>query len=122
MKTPGGICETYLVRANMPSTLLRKVDSTLSSCCFQLTRAAPSNFTHLNVFQLLGHDLLAGIVDQDINLAKLCQVFLHNLLALLRVHEVMCKCEALLAVLLDGCLDALGTGRSALRMRPEQRS
>jgi hypothetical protein len=65
--------------------------------------------THVNVGNVLLHDLLAGVVDQDIQSTVLANVVRDELLAVLGVHDVQSEGNTFLSIGLDGLLDPLGT-------------
>lgn len=62
----------------------------------------------VDILQVTAHDLLGCVVDEDVYLAVLVDVFLDRLLARLIVHEVAGDEHALAALLLNHLLGALG--------------
>ena len=62
----------------------------------------------INILEVLAHDLLRSIVDQDVDLAKLIDVLLDGVFASLVVHEVSGEQNTLAALLLDHLLGLFG--------------
>jgi hypothetical protein len=94
--------------ANMARILLLKVLSTLSSCQISACTKAAKNSTYVDVGDVLLHDLLGGVVDQNIQSTMLSDMVSDKLLAVLGVHDVEGEGNAFLSVLLDSLLDSLG--------------
>lgn len=62
----------------------------------------------IDVLEILTHDLLGSVVDQDMDYTKLINVFLNSLLARLIIHEISGKEDTLATFLLDHSLGLFG--------------
>lgn len=63
--------------------------------------------THVDLLVLFSHDLLAGVVNEDVQTTVFGNVGFNSLLAVLLVHNVEREQEALAAVGFDSLLDVL---------------
>lgn len=77
------------------------------------TSIAPRQSTDVNLDDTLRHDLLARIVDKDIQCSVFLKVLVHNGLAIFGFHEVERESQAILAVLFDSLLDILSATRES---------
>lgn len=62
----------------------------------------------IDVLEVLAHDLLRSIVDQDVDLAKLFDMLLDGFLASLVVHEISGEQNTLTTLLLNHLLGLFG--------------
>lgn len=78
-----------------------------------LQNITPKSTLHhikINISNVLAHDLLRGVVDEDVQRTEFLHVLLDGFAAGLVVHEVSWDEEALLAFFFDHTLGFLGVG------------
>jgi hypothetical protein len=62
----------------------------------------------IDILEILTHDLLPSVVDQDMDNTKLVNVFLYSFLACLIIHEISGKEDTLATFFLDHSLSLFG--------------
>lgn len=80
-----------------------------------VTSESTLHILQIDILNLLAHDLLRSVVDQDIQSAIGFDMFIYHLFDLGSIHEVQCKVQTFPSVLLDCLFDILSTIRSAFK-------
>lgn len=101
---------SYLEVEHLRATLFHVMERILghSKDLKNVTSERTLDVIQVDVLEILTHDLLSSVVDQNMDYAKLINVFLHSFLARLIIHEISGKEDTLATFLLDHSLGLFG--------------